>query len=95
VGYYVNIEYTDADLIENPPDKPIIGKLQRNIMSDHPRWGVGGRGGGRWATAGGAARPGVRRGGRASQGQGPRSWLAMAGEWTGCVRAEREQRQRF
>jgi len=37
VGYYVNNEYTDADLIENPPDKPLIEKLQRNIMSDHPR----------------------------------------------------------
>ncbi|GBF90307.1 histone chaperone ASF1A-like protein [Raphidocelis subcapitata] len=37
VGYYVNNEYAEADMVENPPDKPAIDKLQRNIMSDHPR----------------------------------------------------------
>eukprot|EP00879_Flechtneria_rotunda_P007074 GHRR01007425.1.p1 GENE.GHRR01007425.1~~GHRR01007425.1.p1 ORF type:complete len:239 (+),score=73.99 GHRR01007425.1:499-1215(+) len=40
VGYYVNIEYTDPELLdpEKPkPHPPIISKLQRNIMADHPR----------------------------------------------------------
>jgi len=40
VGYYVNIEYTDPELNdpEKPlPNPPIISKLQRNIMADHPR----------------------------------------------------------
>lgn len=38
VGYYVNNDYTDADLIEAPPEKPVVEKLQRNVMSDHPRY---------------------------------------------------------
>ena len=37
VGYYVNNEYTDPDLADNPPEKPLLEKLQRNIMADHPR----------------------------------------------------------
>jgi hypothetical protein len=37
VGYYVNNEYADAELAENPPPKPMLEKLQRNIMADHPR----------------------------------------------------------
>merc|ERR1719352_1687597 len=37
VGYYVNNEYQDDELRENPPDVPIISKLQRNILADKPR----------------------------------------------------------
>lgn len=39
VGYYVNIEYTDPELLdpEKQPHQPVIAKLQRNIMADHPR----------------------------------------------------------
>lgn len=37
VGYYVNNEYADLDLRENPPDKPQLDKLQRNILSSAPR----------------------------------------------------------
>eukprot|EP00878_Enallax_costatus_P004617 GHUV01004862.1.p1 GENE.GHUV01004862.1~~GHUV01004862.1.p1 ORF type:complete len:247 (+),score=84.30 GHUV01004862.1:366-1106(+) len=39
VGYYVNIEYTDPELAEAEikPNPPIISKLQRSIMADHPR----------------------------------------------------------
>lgn len=37
VGYYVNNEYTDPELIESPPEQPRIDKLQRNVLVDHPR----------------------------------------------------------
>uniref|UniRef100_UPI00358EA922 histone chaperone ASF1-like n=1 Tax=Myxine glutinosa TaxID=7769 RepID=UPI00358EA922 len=37
VGYYVNNEYTDPELRENPPVKPIYDKLQRNILASNPR----------------------------------------------------------
>lgn len=37
VGYYVNNEYTDEDLINNPPTKPIMDKVQRNILAEKPR----------------------------------------------------------
>ena len=37
VGYYVNSEYTEPELIEAPPEVPHIEKLQRNIMTDYPR----------------------------------------------------------
>ncbi|KAL5022550.1 hypothetical protein ScPMuIL_001705 [Solemya velum] len=37
VGYYVNNEYTDPELKENPPASPIYEKLQRNILATCPR----------------------------------------------------------
>lgn len=37
VGYYVNIEYVDPELRENPPAQPIFEKLQRNILATSPR----------------------------------------------------------
>ncbi|GCB64164.1 hypothetical protein scyTo_0009775, partial [Scyliorhinus torazame] len=37
VGYYVNNEYTDPELKENPPMKPDYAKLQRNILASNPR----------------------------------------------------------
>jgi histone chaperone ASF1 len=37
VGYYVNNEYTDTELAENPPSKPEIEKIQRSILADKPR----------------------------------------------------------
>lgn len=37
VGYYVNNEYTDEDLVNNPPTKPIVEKVQRNILAEKPR----------------------------------------------------------
>lgn len=37
VGYYVNNEYTDEALREDPPETPIVEKLMRNILADKPR----------------------------------------------------------
>ncbi|KAF0700930.1 Aste57867_8578 [Aphanomyces stellatus] len=37
VGYYVNNDYTDPFLLENPPAVVDIHKLQRNILADKPR----------------------------------------------------------
>lgn len=37
VGYYVNNEYTDEVLRENPPEQVIIDQLQRNILADKPK----------------------------------------------------------
>jgi len=37
VGYYVNNEYADETLVENPPAKPIIEKIKRNILAEKPR----------------------------------------------------------
>lgn len=37
VGYYVNNEYTDMDLINEPPESPVVTKLYRNILSEKPR----------------------------------------------------------
>ncbi|GFR49360.1 hypothetical protein Agub_g11386 [Astrephomene gubernaculifera] len=37
VGYYVNNEYMDEELRENPPEQPRLDRLQRSILADHPR----------------------------------------------------------
>ena len=37
VGYYVNNEYTDEALIADPPPKPIVEKVRRNILAEKPR----------------------------------------------------------
>ncbi|KAI8995007.1 histone chaperone [Pilobolus umbonatus] len=37
VGYYVNNEYTEEELRENPPEQVHIDKLQRNILADRPK----------------------------------------------------------
>ncbi|XP_020851029.1 histone chaperone ASF1B [Phascolarctos cinereus] len=37
VGYYVNNEYTNPELRENPPLKPDFSQLQRNILASNPR----------------------------------------------------------
>ena len=37
VGYYINISYTEPELIENPPSTPIYEALKRTIMIDEPR----------------------------------------------------------
>ena len=37
VGYYVSNEYTDPELIENPPTKHIPEKIRRNILAEKPR----------------------------------------------------------
>lgn len=37
VGYYVNNDYEDEQLREEPPQKVLIDKVQRNILSDKPR----------------------------------------------------------
>jgi len=37
VGYYVNNDYDDEQLREEPPSKVLIDKVQRNILSDKPR----------------------------------------------------------
>eukprot|EP00887_Chlorella_sp_A99_P003412 scaffold7.g3412.t1 len=41
VGYYVNNEYQDDALREEPPTTPLIEKLYRNILADKPRWDSG------------------------------------------------------
>ncbi|WVZ20403.1 hypothetical protein V8G54_007725 [Vigna mungo] len=37
VGYYVNNDYDDEQLREEPPPKVLIDQVQRNILSDKPR----------------------------------------------------------
>ncbi|XP_002528058.2 probable histone chaperone ASF1A [Ricinus communis] len=37
VGYYVNNDYEDEQLREEPPPQVLIDKIQRNILSDKPR----------------------------------------------------------
>lgn len=37
VGYYVNNEYADEALREDPPSEPDIDNLWRNILADKPR----------------------------------------------------------
>lgn len=37
VGYYVNNEYEDPEMRENPPAEPQFDKLVRTIASDQPR----------------------------------------------------------
>ncbi len=37
VGYYVNNEYETDELNADPPAKPIIEKIRRNILADKPR----------------------------------------------------------
>lgn len=37
VGYYVNNEYTDPSMNEEPPAKPEMDKIRRNILADKPR----------------------------------------------------------
>ncbi|KAK8569190.1 hypothetical protein V6N13_107047 [Hibiscus sabdariffa] len=37
VGYYVNNDYDDEQLREEPPPKVLIERVQRNILSDKPR----------------------------------------------------------
>lgn len=37
VGYFINNEYTDMELRENPPTQPLFEKVQRNILGDKPR----------------------------------------------------------
>ena len=37
VGYYVNNEYMNPELRENPPSVPQFDKLQRNILATDPR----------------------------------------------------------
>ncbi|XP_043476205.1 histone chaperone ASF1A [Leptopilina heterotoma] len=37
VGYFINNEYTDVELRENPPPQPQFDKVQRNILGDKPR----------------------------------------------------------
>ena len=37
VGYYVNNEYADEALANDPPAKPVIDKVKRNILAEKPR----------------------------------------------------------
>uniref|UniRef100_T1JK92 Histone chaperone asf1 n=1 Tax=Strigamia maritima TaxID=126957 RepID=T1JK92_STRMM len=37
VGYYVNNEYSDPELRENPPAIPQFDKMHRNILATNPR----------------------------------------------------------
>lgn len=37
VGYFINNDYSDPELRENPPPKPIFEKLTRNILASKPR----------------------------------------------------------
>jgi histone chaperone ASF1 len=37
VGYYVNNEYEDAELNADPPAKPIVEKIRRNVLAEKPR----------------------------------------------------------
>ncbi|XP_034656494.1 histone chaperone asf1 [Drosophila subobscura] len=37
VGYYVNNDYGEQEMRENPPTKPLFDKLTRNILASKPR----------------------------------------------------------
>lgn len=37
VGYFINNEYSDPELRENPPAKPQFDKMTRNILASKPR----------------------------------------------------------
>ena len=37
VGYYVNNEYDSEELNRDPPAKPIIDRVKRNILAEKPR----------------------------------------------------------
>ncbi|MCD7451821.1 Histone chaperone asf1b [Datura stramonium] len=37
VGYYVNNDYDDEHLKEEPPQKVLVDRVQRNILADKPR----------------------------------------------------------
>lgn len=37
VGYYVNNEYDSEELNAEPPSKPVIERVRRNILSEKPR----------------------------------------------------------
>ena len=37
VGYYVNNEYDSEELATEPPAKPIIERIRRNILAEKPR----------------------------------------------------------
>ncbi|KAK4664926.1 Histone chaperone asf1 [Podospora pseudopauciseta] len=37
VGYYVNNEYESEELQNDPPAKPIIEKIKRNVLAEKPR----------------------------------------------------------
>lgn len=37
VGYFINNDYTDPELKENPPARPQFDKLTRNILASKPR----------------------------------------------------------
>lgn len=37
IGYYVNNEYEEVELKENPPPEPQFNKMVRTILSDQPR----------------------------------------------------------
>jgi histone chaperone ASF1 len=37
IGYYVNNDYTEEELQENPPSKIVYDKIQRSILADKPR----------------------------------------------------------
>ncbi|KAK4556463.1 Histone chaperone asf1 [Recurvomyces mirabilis] len=37
VGYYVNNEYTDEALANDPPAKPVLEKIRRSILAEKPR----------------------------------------------------------
>lgn len=37
IGYYVNNDYEDEQLREEPPQKVLIDRVQRNILADKPR----------------------------------------------------------
>ncbi|KAJ5601656.1 hypothetical protein N7510_011190 [Penicillium lagena] len=37
VGYYVNNEYDSEELVADPPAKPIIERIRRNVLAEKPR----------------------------------------------------------
>ena len=37
VGYYVNNDYDDPEMMETPPEPPQYDRLKRNILASNPR----------------------------------------------------------
>jgi histone chaperone ASF1 len=37
VGYYVNNEYDNEEMNNEPPSKPVIERIRRNVLAEKPR----------------------------------------------------------
>lgn len=81
VGYYVNNEYVDEHMREEPPAVPVLEKLVRSILSDKPRvtkYPIDWEGNG--IVAGGSGAVDVARGGASGHGHGEEEAMEDGGQ---------------